>query len=181
MIWPPKKWLSFKKDFPAYLGALFMIMNGDVDPNEIDRQNGEANKTLKANRGDVTTERYIDHLVSKIQRNNKKPVELTTEERNDWAYIFQIKRISTRQSPRILENKRIKESEKETMKCLSEDYIPPNPFMDSIDSKESKTIYEEIQKTRTIKSLVNYLSLVNYFYKITRKTSICKKKIIKGW
>ena len=34
------------------------------------------------------------------------------------------------------------------MKWLSEDYIPPNPFMDSIDSKESKTIYEGSRDTK---------------------------------
>merc|ERR1712055_536870 len=125
------------------------IMNGEVDPNEIERQNGEAYKTLKANKGDVTTERYISHLVSKIKRNKTKPVELTTDERNKWAKILQVKINPTRQSPRIHENTRMKEVEKETKKWLSDDYnLNLNPFVDSTIIKTTKPIYIHSKDTK---------------------------------
>ena len=79
MMFPPKDWLSKKEDFEAYLGALFLIMNGDVDPTQIERQNRVANKKLKTAAGNGTIENYIDYLLAMTIKKKKEPNDLTTK------------------------------------------------------------------------------------------------------
>ena len=87
MMFPPKDWLEKEDDFKAYLGALFLIMNRDVDPTQIERQNRVANKMLKTAAGTGTVKYYIDNLLAITITKKKQPKDLTTKQRNKWAYI----------------------------------------------------------------------------------------------